>query len=196
MTFAQKRVFSWILAGLWLPAACWGVWAFAAREFVPCAAGDPRKEWPAETTLPRPDRGFTLVVALHPECPCSMATVGELAEIMEQCRGKLQARVLCVSYPDLPEPVEQSVLWRRAAHIDGVSVSRDPEGAESRRFAALTSGEVRLYGPGGELLFHGGITSGRGHAGANPGETAVLDYVLKRTDAHPLADTPVFGCAL
>lgn len=196
MTFDQKTRLTWILAALWLPVACWGVWAFAAREFVPSASGDPRGEWPADTALHRPSRGFTLVVALHPECPCSLATVGELATIMEHCRGQLQTRVLCVAYPDLPEPVEDSQLWQRAAHIDGVSLSRDTDGVESRRFSALTSGEVRLYSPEGKLLFHGGITSGRGHAGANPGETAVLDFVLNRASARTPGSTPVFGCAL
>ncbi len=115
---------------------------------------------------------------------------------MTQSRGRLQTDVLCVTYPDLPEPVEQSRIWRQAAQIAHVTLSRDADGVEARRFAARTSGEVRLYGPKGKLLFHGGITSGRGHVGANPGATAVLDIVLNQPNAHPPASTPVFGCSL
>ncbi len=192
----KKSVFLVALAVIWLLSAGLGLWMFSSREFKPDAAGSPKASWPADTTLQRQAGGFTLVIVVHPECPCSQATLGELDAIMAQSAGRLKAEVLCVDYAGLPEPVAESRIWRRAARIPGVAVTRDLDGMEAHRFAARTSGEVRLYGPDGALRFHGGITSARGHSGANPGSTAVMDIVLGRPGAHPPGSTPVFGCSL
>lgn len=180
----------------WLVVVGLGLWTLSAQSLRPGASGHPGSTWPANTALPRKADGFTLVVVLHPECPCSQATLEELDAIMAQSRGQLAAEVLCVSYPDLPEPVEQSAIWRHAGRIPGVVVHKDAEAAEGRRFSALTSGEARLYGPAGTLLFHGGITGARGHAGENPGETAIVDFVLGRATARTPVTTPAFGCSL
>jgi len=140
--------------------------------------------------------GFTLVVALHPECPCSQATLEELDSIVAQCPGRLSVRVICMPYDNLPEPVESSRIWRRAQQIPGVTILKDSLGAEVRRFAAETSGETRLYGPGGELLFHGGITASRGHVGDNPGQAAIVDLVGHGAHVGAPVSSPVFGCSL
>jgi hypothetical protein len=136
-----------------------------------------------------------VVVALHPECPCSEATLEELDSIMAQSAGQLHARALFVQLPDLP-PVENSELWQRASRIAGVHLEKDPAGKEARRFGARTSGETQLYGPDGRLLFHGGITVARGHVGDNPGQTSIVNLVSQRLQADSPITTPVFGCAL
>jgi hypothetical protein len=53
---------------------------------------------------------------------------------------------------------------------------------------------VVLYSPNGELLFSGGITGSRGHAGQNPGEDAVIALVNGRS--LPLTHAHVYGCDL
>ena len=65
--------------------------------------------------------------------------------------------------------------WRSAAAIPGVTVHVDHDGGEARRFGAETSGFVVLYDAHGELLFAGGITTGRGQAGDNA-ETAGIGH--------------------
>ena len=74
---------------------------------------------------------------------------------------------------------------------DGGERFRRGEGAA---LWAETSGYVVVYSPSGELLFHGGITAGRGHAGDNSGEQAILS--LLSTHEAPTRQTRVFGCAL
>jgi hypothetical protein len=70
----------------------------------------------------------------------------------------------------------------------------DADGSEARRFGAETSGHTLLFDPNGSLLFSGGITASRGHAGRNAGESAIIAAVNgKRTDR---TGTPVFGCSL
>jgi hypothetical protein len=51
-----------------------------------------------------------------------------------------------------------------------------------------------LYDSAGNLLFRGGITSARGHAGDNAGRAAVVS--LLTSDEAEGRDTPVFGCPL
>jgi len=44
------------------------------------------------------------------------------------------------------------------------------------------------------LVFSGGITQSRGHAGDNAGENAIISLI--NTRAADQAKTPVFGCSL
>jgi hypothetical protein len=70
----------------------------------------------------------------------------------------------------------------------------DRDGAESRRFRTETSGHALLYDAGGRLLFSGGITVARGHAGDNAGLGAIEALVAGEPAAR--RRTLVFGCAL
>jgi hypothetical protein len=87
-----------------------------------------------------------------------------------------------------------SDTWRRAREMPAVAVHVDPEWREARRFHALTSGATVVYDGAGRLVFAGGLTGARGHAGDNDGRRSVLD-VLVNGAADPAA-SPVFGCPL
>ena len=82
----------------------------------------------------------------------------------------------------------------QAAAIPGAQVLRDAGGVEAARFQAATSGQTLLYSAEGDLLFNGGITSARGHAGDNFGKSAIISLVNGGRAEH--AETPVFGCTL
>ena len=47
------------------------------------AQGTALTDWPASTHLARQPESFTAIVVLHPECPCSQATVEELDNVHE-----------------------------------------------------------------------------------------------------------------
>jgi hypothetical protein len=85
-------------------------------------------------------------------------------------------------------------LWNTASRLPGATVLRDDEGIEARRFGAMTSGQTLLYDGGGRLVFSGGITGARGHAGENAGRNAVIALLNGRPAGQD--ETWVFGCSL
>jgi hypothetical protein len=156
-------------------------------------ANAPRR-WPAGASIhPKPGRPVVLIFA-HPRCPCSDATFGELALIMAQARGRVDAFVLLYTPRTGGSDFAQTRLARNAGSIPGVRLIEDPDGVESRRFGAATSGQTLFYDAHGSLLFSGGITASRGHVGGNYGRSAVLS--LLETGHAPRKTTPVFGCSI
>jgi hypothetical protein len=141
--------------------------------------------WPQDSTLSRA-HDFTLVMFLHPECPCSRASLAELSAIADDARGATIEVVFVDGEAD-------GVSWRLAGQISRVVRVVDLGGVEARRFGAMTSGHVVLYDRDGRLRFSGGITGSRGHVGDNVGARDVL-AVLRGEASRPTH--AVFGCAL
>jgi hypothetical protein len=150
--------------------------------------------WPKDSILGRDVKLPSLVIAIHPHCPCSRATLGELAKLMARSQGKLKAFALFYQSVRFGNDWEKSDLWKSATRIPGVELVTDPEGNEAARFHLETSGETLLYDALGQLQFAGGITSGRGHAGDNAGRASLQDFIRTGTIDRPR--TTVFGCAL
>jgi hypothetical protein len=150
--------------------------------------------WPTAVRMPRDARRPTLVMSLHPHCPCSRASVRELAMLMSRADGRVDARVLFVQPNGAPSDWLNTDLWNEANAIPRVTVTVDLDGADSRALGATTSGAIVLYDPSGALRFAGGITDGRGHEGDNAGLDAIL--ALLRDQTPRTTSTPVFGCPL
>lgn len=192
MSLPFKKILLTAGIGLWLAGAAWGMKWMADYSFTPGTAGQPAAEWPdAEGKLPTGH--FTVVVGLHPECPCSRATLAELDSILLE--GGDAIRAILIFSDIVPEqPAKDSALYRQAAALPRTRLVCDATGAALQRFAFETSGETRLYRPDGRLVFRGGITGSRGHVGDNPGRSALL-AAWRAGKSAPLAPaTPVFGC--
>jgi len=170
-----------------------GLRAFLNYDTKPGRVGVVPSTWPV-SQIERASDHATLVMVAHPRCPCTRASVGELAQIMAQLQGKVVAYVLFVKPTNSGADWEETDLRRSAAAIPGVTVVSDVDGVEARRFGAETSGHTLLFGADGRLLFSGGITESRGHAGDNAGESAIVSLVNNHAAAR--TDTFVFGCAL
>ena len=178
---------------LWLPMVGFGLvvlWKYAASPGRASEVSD----WPLDAPIRRASDRSTLLMFAHPHCPCSRASVGELAILMTRAQKDVSARVLF--YQPKSESAEwvRTDLWRSAAAIPGVEVLADPENAIASRFGAFTSGQTLLFERNGRLMFRGGITAARGHSGDNAGRDAVL--ALLHGPQAPLQSTPVFGCSL
>jgi hypothetical protein len=190
----RKSWLLWIAVGIWLVAIVCGVVYALVYESTPTASEPPAERWPAGTSCSLAAQGATLVMFLHPHCPCSRASVAELAALMTHCQGRLHAEVLFLQPPSFSAEWAHSDLWESVSRIPGVTARIDTDSVGLRRFGARVSGETFLYRAGGELLFHGGITAGRGHVGDNAGQTAIEAAVLG--GESPIRSAPVYGCNL
>lgn len=180
-----------VLWAIGVIAALIGMWRY---KLTPVPSGEAPATWPAESAITRSTDAATLVMLAHPQCPCTSASLQELAELMAQTHGQMTARVLFLRLEDMPPGWEHSDTWRQAAAIPGVTVSADDDGAEAKRFGATVSGHTVVYDKAGHLLFQGGITNARGHAGENVGVDRILSLVTRGTADK--RSSPSFGCEL
>ncbi|MGH9868027.1 MAG: RedB protein [Candidatus Polarisedimenticolia bacterium] len=150
--------------------------------------------WPEGTSLSRSSSRPTLVMVAHPHCPCSRASLNELANIMTRGQDLVTAYVLFIKPSGVNEDWTRTDLWESANRLAGVITVLDEGSIEASRFGASTSGHVLLYGNDGRLMFSGGITRARGEQGANIGRDSVLSLILSASDARSQA--PVYGCPL
>lgn len=179
---------------LWLFAVGTGLCVLWGYENRPGVSAKPSLRWPAESRIQRATDHVTLVMLAHPHCPCTRASIGELALLMAHSRGRITAYVLFLKPAGFSVDWEKTDLWQSAANIPGVKAIIDDDGIEARRFNAATSGQTVLYDAEGRLLFSGGITGSRGHSGDNAGRSAIVSLV--NTGAAEQSETFVFGCPL
>jgi hypothetical protein len=191
----SKAIFTTSLFAIaWIVTLSFGLRTLLSYESAPGQVGTVPSTWPTESKIHLETSGETLVMLAHPHCPCTRASVGELAQIMARVQGKVRAYVLFLKPNNSGTGWEDTDLRRSAAAIPGVTVLSDVDGAEAARFGAETSGHTLLFNSTGHLLFSGGITESRGHAGGNAGESAIVSLV--NNHAADRAKTFVFGCSL
>lgn len=187
----------WLLASLvtvWLAGAIGGLVVVWSYDNAPGIAATAQNNWPAETTLARATDRPTLVLLAHPQCSCTRATLGELTEALARAKSLPKTYVVFLKPSSLPDGWEKTELWKTASALPNVTVVADEDGREADRFGAVTSGQTFLYDARGALLFSGGITGARGHAGDNAGRSSIV-ALLNRAGAAT-ASTNVFGCSL
>lgn len=192
--YRKKRLLTAASCLVWLMLVAGGLFYLAGYENSPGVGAKPSIQFPANSKIPRVAGQATIVMLAHPHCPCTRASVGELALLMAQTQGKATAYVLFLKPPDFTEEWKKTDLWYSAANIPGVQVVEDEDGAEAKLFNASTSGQTLLYDADGKLLFSGGITGARGHSGDNAGRGAIVS--LLNEGAAERSETGVFGCPL
>jgi hypothetical protein len=190
----RRKLFILTSVTLWLLLVGIGLSVLLGYENTPAIAAKPSALWPADSQIQRASGRATLVMIVHPHCPCTRASMDELALLMAQSQGRLTAYVLFLKPAGFADDWEKTDLWQSAASIPGVKPIVDLDGVEARRFNAATSGQTVLYDAEGRLLFSGGITMARGHAGDNAGRSAIVSLV--NANVADQTETPVFGCPL
>src|SRR5262249_1176574 len=153
--------------GLWSVMVVWGFGTLLRYSTEPGSNAEAPANWPSGT-IPFPKRR-ALLAFLHPQCPCSRATVNELARIMVRANGEVTAMVFFFAPSSEPGNWSKTDLWQQAKSIPGVQVLDDIDGVAASRFGATTSGQVLFYEQDSRRVFSGGITPYRGHSGDNDG---------------------------
>jgi len=180
---------------LWLSIAVGGVFYLARYENTPADKNVSYPlVFPPESRIERVAERPTLIFFAHPKCPCTRASLRELARLMTDADGRLQAYVVFIKPKDESEEWTQTDLRANAETIPNVRVLVDEDERETKIFSARTSSLTLLYDRAGNLRFNGGITAARGHEGDNAGRRAIFEIVTK--DAFETSETAVFGCPL
>jgi len=186
---------------IWLGAVTAGMSILHRYSVTPGVSGTAGPQWPRASHIPFTTAPFTLVMVIHPHCPCSRASIGELSILMAHSGGKLAAYVVFVEPPGFGERWTKTDLWSSAGSIPGVRRIID-RGGEAKLFGAATSGQTMVYDRNGRLRFSGGITLARGHYGDNDGVSAILATLgapSKGNRDEPITNrttTEVYGCPL
>jgi hypothetical protein len=186
-----------IIAALifWTFFLVWG-WIWLSKyENTPSATlfAQPQ-QWPLTTKIPRTVGLPTLVMFLHPHCPCSRASIAQLSLIMAHSQNKVRAHVFFVKPPELSLDWVKTDLYKNALRIPGVEVTIDEGGKEARLFHVQVSGQTLLYDKNGQLVFNGGVTASRGHEGDNEGQDSIVAFLTENVIVKK--QTPFFGCLL
>ena len=167
------------------------LWRYSLNPGTP---GTPPAFWPQQSRLARRPGDLTIVMVVHPHCPCSRASIAELENLIARPSQRITADAVFLKPPGFDDSWTKTNLWRSASAIPGVNAVID-DGRETRLFGAATSGQTMVYGRDGNLLFSGGITAARGHFGDNAGASAIT-ALLNQSIAKPAHRTAVYGCAL
>jgi hypothetical protein len=172
------------------------VW-LARDSALPGDDGPTPRAWPRASALELARDRPTLAVFVHPRCPCSRATIANLARLSDQLQNKALIEVVA----EVPAAVADDSAWSQsstiaaAEHIPGVALVVDRGAVEGPLFGALTSGKAVLYAPSGALLYEGGLTASRGHEGDSIGTASIEHLVVDGTPGLAAA-APTFGCAM
>ncbi len=190
--FQDKKVKFFFL--LWLLAIGYGMYILTSYANKPEQIATVSPFWPQNTRLALAKDRPTIVLFAHPKCPCTRATMGELALLMTQTQNKAQVYVLFTKPKDFPDEWQQTDIWESAKNIPEAKVVLDLAGEEANKFQVFTSGQTLVYNSKGKLLFNGGITIARGHSGDNLGRSTITRII--NNDTVTIENTPVFGCTL
>jgi hypothetical protein len=191
---ASHRTWIVLAIAVWAMASASGVKFLVDYAAAPGAAGSVPIRWPAQAELALSSKPATLVVAIHPRCPCSDATVAQLARALAGRERETETIVL-VYEPSSADPTWAATrLVEACRRLPGTRVVEDLGGRTAAAFGMLTSGHTTVYGTDGTLRFSGGITPARGHEGDNAGGAALRELIAGRRPG--VTGTPVYGCAL
>ncbi|MBI1247724.1 hypothetical protein GC197_07715 [bacterium] len=190
----------WTFRALWLPlvVVVWatligaGMVGLMVYHNSPGARSDGNPVWQENPLVALDTSRDNLLVFIHPKCPCSQATLSELARIQADCGDRLRIGI-AVYQPD-EENWSDTPVVRQALDIPKAHVFADPNGELATLFGAETSGHVMLFSTQGIRTFSGGITPGRGHEGNSLGREAIRQYVSQN---EIICDTThVYGCPI
>src|SRR5437868_15428955 len=128
------RLLSRLLVFVWGVAIVSGLARLWRYESTPGPVVTPPTQWPAACGLiRRPDRA-TLVMLAHPRCPCTRASLRELAQVMAHRARPLTAYVIFYKPKNASLDWEKTSLYHQAAAIPGVTVVSDVDGTQARQF--------------------------------------------------------------
>lgn len=182
----------------WVFSIGLGIYFLMGYETTPGKPATPPAKFVKDTKLKLSSNKDTLVMFVHPQCPCTRASLAQLSSLSS--RDNLAIKLVFIN------PSIKPACWNEKWQFDDwtksprVETIEDVDGELARQFDAQTSGQTFLFDSKGNLLFNGGITPARGVTGDNKGFDS-LALALSRNRTSEANDTNlkkslVFGCNL
>jgi hypothetical protein len=201
---------NFVYCSLWLAAVVWLFGQMMGYESQPAPAAVVAQSWPDQTAAQRISGKYSLVVFIHPHCPCSRATLDTISRLITHHEKVLSTTLFFVLPDDVSRDWAKTDLYQRAQELVSAGVKIDSAAIEANRFGGTTSGQALLYSPNGSLVFSGGLTDARGKFGESASEWQInslllgdkaqgknLNVYLDKNLATSMAkNLPVYGCAL
>ena len=94
-------------------------------------------EWPDGINLESDANHPTLLVFIHPQCPCSSATIGELERLLADVNQQVKCTILMVCPSDHVDQWMKSKNTERSKSIEGVQIVVDVDGTTAAKFDCL-----------------------------------------------------------
>ena len=183
---------------VWLIAISTGIAYLTAYSYAPGQAGEPAclsDGLSSEILEACPScEAFHLVMAVHPRCACTRASLGELEKLLAKCGSKLRATILVFHPNPAVTSWSETGTVKFARSLPNARILSDSDGTWAKELGLKTSGAVILYSANKSPLFQGGITPSRNHHGDNIGSDAILSLVLRKTSIRERS--PVYGCVI
>ncbi len=192
--FLKNNIAVFLLFATWIASVGYGYSMLIHYGLKPNSRINNLASWPQQSKLLLDKQLNTLVVFIHPKCPCSRATLVELDRLLVNANNKLKVIAVFIQPVASDADWSKTDLWQQAGLLKGVQRYIDKANLEAGLFNATTSGEVYLFKPNGGLVYHGGITAGRGHEGDNAGRSAIVTYVRSGKIMEPQGYA--YGCSI
>lgn len=151
-------------------------------------------QWPVGTSLIRAKERPTLVMFLHPKCPCSQASLEEISRVLATHPDAYTLNFVFFKPSNEDDNWAETSLWKTVSKLPHAQAIIDQDAHEAKLFGALTSGDTFVYSPTGKLEFRGGVTPARGSIGDNAGIETLTLLAQGRTAVSK--NSPVFGCPI
>jgi hypothetical protein len=121
----EKRTHALAIAFiLWLSLACAGIASLWLYSAAPGKDGSPPDRWPLSSSLRRAPEASTLVMFVHPKCPCSRASISELAVLLAHSAGNLHAQVIFLKPQGKEDAWTHTDLWYAASAVSQTYFTR------------------------------------------------------------------------
>ncbi len=199
----STRFLLYLAFTVWLSTVVTGMAVLWNYEAQPGPAASAPVKWPDQSRISTAANQPTLLVWIHPRCPCTRATIRELERLLVHLPSELVCQVVVTQPPGCEDQFIETDLTHAARTLPGVTVVVDRQQSEAKLFGVAASGQTLLYGANKDLLFSGGITAGRGHEGDNFGATSIKNLLAQGSLSsliQPAANQAnccnVYGCGL
>jgi hypothetical protein len=133
---------------------------------------------------------WTLIMVVHPDCPCSKASLRNLAAILDATRLPVRAEIVGAVPPGYDGPMRNLALARGIVKSELVIMDAD---RALQTYGARTSGHLFVYDPDQDLVYSGGLTPARG---AEDAMSSMRWFNVLVRQGAIASSAPTFGCSL